>query len=338
MNKRSLKIYRLCLLFAILVLGAGCSYEAKYNTRKVNITMQQVRVSAGFVHFSFETDQPAYFLSGITRVPESTTCADLLRYQEQFKLLMLDSAYVSYLEWRRDKLANAVHDVADFRDHCLQYTSADQQFQFLQPETRYIVFAFVVDPVLRQPAGDLRVAEIVTAAQSEIPMRFAYRVNGYWDYVYPVTETRYMVGNPVSPDQEDVTSEPEVRVRYDLLTDVPWGRATVDSLWLREQGWGRPGAFFIDSFTRVSNATNHENVRVYYGLYAHDNAPSSEDPSELIFLPGHTYYTGLAMLDGSLLNADSLPSSYAVYRFRWNGPSTQIYFNPGDSADTRGAW
>lgn len=326
----------------VAMMFSACDYNAKYTTKKVKLTMTQKRVSAGFAQFEFETDRPAYFLSGITQVNETTPLEGVFFYQEKFKTLMLDEAYIDYLEWRHDLLNEAVHDITEFHDHTLNYTSAKRTFQFLQPNTRYIVYGFVVDPILREPAGDLQAVEIYTDAESHLMISFSYRVNGFWDYIYPQLETYYMLDNPVYRDPitgEEVedSGEPEIRVSYDLETEVPWVGALVDSVWLREQGWSHPGAYFIDTFTHVSNALAQEKTGVHYGIYARNNDLDSET-SDIQFEQGHTYYAGMATLDGPLLNSDGRPVCYAIYRFRWDGDSTKLYFEPGNPADTRGAW
>lgn len=321
----------------------GCDYEAKYTLRKVELTVTELRTSAGFSHFLFEANEPTYFLTGIVEATDAMVTSDILRHQDQFKLLMLDSAYIDYLNWRHDLLEYAVHDITDFRDHTLKYTEANQYFQFLKPDTRYLVFAFVVDPVLRQPAGDLQLYDIRTTPESVIPTYFSYRINGYWDYIYPMEQIVTMLDNPIyiDPDGQvvvDTTHNNELHISYNLMTDVPWVVATVDSSVLREEGWTHPGAYFIDSFTTVSNATSRDNVRVLYGLYAHNNDGVGDGTSNTLFEDGHTYYTGIASLDGPMIGGNGEPMNYAIYRFTWRGPETQLYFEPGDPADTRGAW
>lgn len=334
--------------YLLLVAGgvslfASCDYEAKYTLRKVELTITELRTSAGFAHFLFESNEPTYFLTGIVEATDATILSDIEHYQDKFMLLMLDSAYIDYLNWRHDRLEMAVHDIADFRDHTLKYTEANQYFQFLKPDTRYFVFAFVVDPVLRQPVGDLHLQEIRTAPESVIPTYFSYRINGYWDYIYPLEQVLSMVDDPIHVDSVgqvvvDSTHNGEVRIDYQLITDVPWVVATVDSSVLREEGWSHPGAFFIDSFTTVSNATSRDNVRVLYGLYAHNNDGVGDGTSNTLFEDGHTYYTGIASLDGPMIGGNGEPMNYAIYRFTWHGPDTQYMFEPGDPADTRGAW
>lgn len=343
------RIFRACCILAaapLLFSLASCDTEAKYTLRKVELSITELRTSAGFSHFLFESNEPTYFLTGIVEADEAMVESDILHYQDKFMLLMLDSAYIDYLNWRHDRLEIATHDIADFRDHTLKYTEANQYFQFLKPDTRYFVFAFVVDPVLRQPVGELYLKEIRTAEESVVPTYFSYRINGLWDYIYPLEQIVTILGDPIYVDPDDpehsvvdtTNHSSNIRISYELVTDVPWVVATVDSAKLREDGWTHPGAFFIDSFTTVSNATSRDNVRVLYGLYAHNNDGVGDGTSNTLFEDGHTYYTGIASLDGPIIGGNGEPMNYAIYRFTWRGPETQLYFEPGDSADTRGAW
>jgi len=339
--RKLFSIAKLFVFVLVFVGAASCVTEADYTTRKVYIEMTEVRVSAGFAHFTFEADRPCYFLSGCVKNPDLDEY-DLQHYEEQFKLLMIDSAYIGYLNWRHDHLRNGTHDVADFRDHSLKYTSADQYFQFLEPATEYIVFCFVVDPITDKPAGPLQAKIITTEEESAYSMVFSYRINGYWDYIYPLEEYIYAVDVPAENDPENPDAEPTnqtvIQTGYELLTDVPWAATTVDSLWLVEQGYSHPGAFFTDTFVHISNATSRDNVRVLYGIYAHNNNGVGDGTSSTNFEEGHTYYTGIAALDGPVLGSDGRPKNYAIYRFTWNGPATQLMFEPHDPADTRGAW
>jgi hypothetical protein len=274
-------------------------------TEDVEITIDVEQVSAGFAQVRFSTNKEAFYLISIQPTQEGINPQEIAK---TFMLLSLDSAYADYLYWRNKQLQQYIPFVADFSSHSLQYGDIKHFFTLLQPSTEYWVYAFVVDPNTNKPAGKLFLETITTDSVSRIPVQFEYRIDGCWDYIYPV----------------DSAGE--------ILSTIPWVGETMDSVSIREGGWRVPGEYFFDRF---KNVYYEEYDRILYGIYAHENNGVGDGTSVTNFEVGKTYYTAMAALDAPLVFP--LPRSiYNVYRFTWMGDSTSLYFTPAESMD--GEW
>lgn len=298
-NMRRLLPLLLCAIFA------ACNPDVVAYTEDVEITIDVEQVSAGFAQVRFSTNKEAFYLISIQPTQEGINPHDIAK---TFMLLSLDSAYADYLYWRNKQLQQYIPFVADFSSHSLQYGDIKHFFTLLQPSTEYWVYAFVVDPNTNKPAGKLFLETITTDSVSRIPVQFEYRIDGCWDYIYPV----------------DSAGE--------ILSTIPWVGETMDSLSIREGGWRVPGEYFFDRF---KNVYYEEYDRILYGIYAHENNGVGDGTSVTNFEVGKTYYTAMAALDAPLVFP--LPRSiYNVYRFTWMGDSTSLYFTPAESMD--GEW
>jgi hypothetical protein len=298
-NMRRLLPLLLCAIFA------ACNPDVVAYTEDVEITIDVEQVSAGFAQVRFSTNKEAFYLISIQPTQEGINPQEIAK---TFMLLSIDSAYADYLYWRNKQLQQHIPFVADFSSHSLQYGDIKHFFTLLQPSTEYWVYAFVVDPNTNKPAGKLFVETITTDSVSRIPVQFEYRIDGCWDYIYPV----------------DSAGE--------ILSTIPWVGETMDSVSIREGGWRVPGEYFFDRF---KNVYYEEYDRILYGIYAHENNGVGDGTSVTNFEVGKTYYTAMAALDAPLVFP--LPRSiYNVYRFTWMGDSTSLYFTPAESMD--GEW
>ena len=288
-----------------LISFTACNPEAPAHTNDVEITIDIEQVSAGYAQVSFSTNKEAFYLISIQPTQEGV---DPQKIAKTFMLLSLDSAYVDYLYWRNKQLQQHIPFVADFSSHSLQYGNITHFFTLLQPSTEYWVYAFVVDPTTNKPAGKLFLETITTDSISKTPLQFEYRIRGYWDYIYPV----------------DSTGE--------VVSTIPWVCETIDSITIREGGWRVPGEYF---FERFKNVYYEDYERILYGIYAHNNDGVGDGTSSTHFQVGKTYYTGMAALDAPLVFP--LPRNiYNIYRFTWQGDSTNLYLTPAQSLD--GSW
>jgi len=290
----------LCLLSIVLCLG--CNPEAKYEVENVNINVSVKAVSAGFVECDFTTDKDAYYLIAIVPAQEGV---NPLEHQKQFMTLALDSAYVEYLDWRHDRLEEGEFHVAPFASHALQYGNIDHFFTGLWYDTEYWIYAFVVDPVAMKPRGKLHLVTVKTAFESSVPIMFEYRVNGDWDYIYPIDSATYSIHEHF----------PYVAITRDSL-DVD--EAINDSS--SDYGWcTTPQEYF--SYWLLYHSTHPEEARILYGVSAFKHDYFTTD---IAFEEGHTYYTFIGGYDFSL-------KQNTLYKFLWEGDSTDIYFMPWDN-------
>ena len=292
----------LLALMMMLVLNSCHVDEVEAHTNNVTIRVDVRQVSAGYANVTFTPSKKAFYLTGIHHVKPDV---DINKVAKQFMMLALDSAYVNYLYWRNQQLQQMTPFIADFASHSLQYGNTDQYFTLLQPKTDYWVYAFVVDAESNKPAGSLFIQTITTDSVSRIPMFFEYRVEGQWDYVYPKN------------------------AKGEINSYTPWVGETIDSLTLREQGWESPGQYFLALFDEIYRGNY---TRFIYGIYAHENNGIGDGTSITEFEMGKTYYTGLASLDAPLTYPLD-PNMYDVYRFKWMGDTTHLYFTPEQSVD-----
>ena len=284
----------------LVAIFAACNPEVAAYTEGVEISINVEQVSAGFAQVRFSTNKEAFYLISIQPTQEGI---DPQKIAKTFMLLSLDSAYADYLYWRNKQLQQHIPFVADFSSHSLQYGDIKHFFTLLQPSTEYWVYAFVVDPKTNKPAGKLFVETIMTDSVSQVPLQFEYRIDGYWDYIYPI----------------DSTGE--------IVSTIPWVGETIDSLTIRQGGWRVPGEYFFDRFR---NVYYEDYERILYGIYAHENNGVGDGTSPTHFEVGKTYYTAMAALDAPLVFP--LPQNiYNIYRFTWTGEDMDTVFLPQNS-------
>ncbi len=288
-------------LFALASVTSCDDVAPSKSGPKVVIDIQINRVSAGFVDVTFTPDQPAYYAISVDPVVEGV---DPAGNEQVFMDLALDSLYMKYVVWRHAHLIKLEHIVADFPSHSLMYGETNYVQNFLKPDTDYWVYCFVVDHNSNKADGQLYWTTIHTEKESIFNnTRFKYRIKGEWDYIYPYNKET-----------------------GDMVIDVPWVGMTIDKEDLVAGGYASPGAYFDEMFKTYNN----DNGMVLTGVYVHQNNGVGDGSSRTKFEVGHTYYTGLAIMDGPRGEA------FDIYSFTWEGPDTDLFFE--DSSSTLGAW
>lgn len=309
-----MKMKKLAYLFLVLPLLWACNPEQVYTTRNVEVSMRLVQLSAGFAEYEYKTNKDAYYAIGIVEKDEFPEITDPFLMEEQFKSLVLDEYYMYYIIWRHELLLQGVPYIADYPSHTLFYGTTTYYHIFLKPDTEYWSFAFVVDPKTNKAAGPLVLETIRTLKESEISVKFLYRVQGTWDYSYPMhysspTDT---IGNILSnfPYMSSTRSKDYlVQWCMDKFGDT----SSVDG--------HTPAAYFIDTLRQeIHNADPHS--RVLFGEFAYNNVDEYGDPKWEV---GKEYYSGFAGCDG-----DFNVRQQAVYRFTWQGEGTRLHFTEED--------
>ena len=172
--------YTVCILSALAVLYSSCNPEPTWETKDVEVYMTVNNISAGFVECEFSTNKDAYYLTAIC---QPWTDFNPTANQKQFMQLALDSAYAEYLFWRNDLLRAKEQNVAPFSSHSLQYGYQHHFFTGLLPDEDYWLFCFPVDPVSMKPVGQLNLIPVKTLEDSNMDIRFEYRIKGTWGYL-----------------------------------------------------------------------------------------------------------------------------------------------------------
>jgi len=296
------RIYTALAAIGLSLMFASCDPDVlAISGREVKIEINAGVISSGFMQFTFSPSRDGYYHIGIVpaeEAPDSTRSASM----KSFMALQLDRAYAEYMDWRVSLLERNVQPVAEFPTHSLQYGAMEYNFTMLKPDTKYMIYAFTVNAKTNKPDGKLFTYFVSTEPKSSFEdLEFEYRVRGYWDYVYPVHKSH----------QSD---------SYELMSFVPWVGATVDSLSLVEYNYDSPKAYFNKTFTEYVLYEEREHIQ--FGIHVQNNNGLNSGTSTTEFLPGHTYYTGLTLMDGYLSQ-----EALTIYKFYWENDSTQYFFN-----------
>jgi len=296
MNKNAcVRAIAVLMTAVVTLLVTSCNPEAKWTTKDVTVDIDVFTVSAGYVECSFRPSDDAYYFIACEPARPGLDPLDPSK-QKQFMMLALDSAEAEYIAWRYDLLKDGEFNIAPFASHCLQYGAIDHFFTSLAPNTDYWIYAFVVDPEKSEPVGKLFLKSVTTTRTSIVDVHFEYRVQGFWDYIYPLNEDGK------------------------INNHFPYLAATADSLTLAED-WDHisPEEYFTDYFLTISKIDPESNIR--YGVQVVKNDGMN---SHVEFEPGHTYYTAIVSFDGFIGNN-------VIYKFTWTGEDFAATFTDEDS-------
>lgn len=301
-------IYITLASLAMCVLTA-CNPEANaVSGDHVKIEISANVVSSGYMQVTFKPNADAYYHVGlvpIDQAPDTSSLTSVKNFMQQ----QLDRAYADYLIWRAMLLDEGASTIAGFATHSLQYGTDEHNFTFLEPDNVYVIYAYAVDAKSNKPDGKLYLSFTRTERTSMFEdLQFEYRVRGYWDYVYPV----YQITDEGAPQ---------------VLAWIPWTGASVDSAMLAESDYANPKEYFMDLFDEY--ALYKEKERIHFGIEARNNNYFTSGTSETIFEEGHTYYTGLSLMDGYLSE-----KNVCIYRFRWEDEQTQFLLTAKDALTT----
>lgn len=308
--------HNIFLTLAVAMVFCACNPESiSYSGQKVKIDIDVTEASCAFIDVTFTPDKPAFYLSDII---EAVDGIDLDKVAPRFMNLALDSAYVEYVGWRHSYLMEDTEHIADFTSHSLNYGKVNITKNFLKADTKYWVFAFVVDNESNKANGRLFWKEVTTLKESKFSdTRYAYRVRGDWDYVYPYEPKKTII----DPETGKITLKDSA-----LVKNVAWAGISADSLDLRKRAYEDPGAYFRE----VYNGLNNKSSIIHKGVYAHWNNGVGDGSTSTEFIQGHTYYTAMATLDGDE------EASFDIYKFTYTGMSMELMFY--DEDNTFGSW
>jgi len=282
-----------------IVLLCACEPEAKWTDKDIEVNISVKNISAAFIECDFSTNKDTYYLIAIEPIKKGI---DPMAHQKQFMMLALDSANVEYIIWRNQLLQNGEFNIAPFSSHALRYGNTHHFFTGLDKDTDYWIYAFAVNPETLEPISKLHLMTVRTAKRSTMDVHFEYRVKGNWDYIYPVD------GNGK------------------IVTGFPYIATTRDSIELAEDTLLTPEIVSPTEYFIILLAGQFEYPdysRIFYGVQAIENDGIN---SYLTFEEGHTYYTCIGGFDGNF-------RQIALYKFVWNGPKTNYYFNESDDAN-----
>ena len=301
------KLSRRLIIAGIIALAvsaitlSSCNPQADWAKENVEVQMTVGTVSAGFIECDFSTNKDAYYLIACHEPWEDF---DPMSNQKAFMQLALDSAYAHYLLWRNNLLRRKQTNVAPFSSHSLQYGNMHHFFTGLWFNTNYWVYAFAVNPETMTPIGKLQLVTTNTKPSTIFKnIRFEYRIDGLWDYIYPIDSTGY------------------------ITTHFPYIATIIDSVALRDSinhldnpERYSPWNYFLREFKEAFAKNSTSNVR--YGVNVYENIGIE---SVLAFEDGHTYYTCISGFDGGV-------NQIAIYKFNWT-KNYKHYFCDTDSTN-----
>jgi len=173
---------RFFIILGLTALGAvSCvKTSSEYSTSgtEIKITPLVKLISASYAKVRVELDNDRnYYYCGIMPDTVYRPKSDNSRFMQ----LMLDSNYKKYINWRYDLLVKDEKYIASFASHCLRYGNNDWHFSGLEPESRYMVYAFCVNPDNIQPVGELYYAYLTTkyVEESALTFKFDQKMQGY---------------------------------------------------------------------------------------------------------------------------------------------------------------
>ena len=183
------------LLFGVFGLFAACNKgEAPYILEPTEITLlvNSSKTTASTAQVSVvPVDDRAYYY--VECVPTDSMGYTPGTMDKDFMMLVMDSVYIAYLEWRHDHLVEGENYIAPFTSHCLKYGVQDLHLTLLSPNTSYTVYAFCVNPVSNQPMGNLFYTTFTTDTLTNVTMTFQFSLENDMLYVMPSNDDTYYV-------------------------------------------------------------------------------------------------------------------------------------------------
>jgi len=294
------KVYIVLALLSALL--AGCSEYAPYKTKNVSLDIQILDVSAGYANISITPSKNTFYYAGLMELDSNQAVPAQDDYN--FMYLQLDQANIDYLEWRHDLLKDDVPYIASFVDHVLYYGNVEHTIVHLVPGRSYLVYAFVVDPETVKPVGNMYCKSFTTTDSSYKKINFDYRIDGWWDFVYPLDSTGLV--NSCHPYMVYTVSQDSLLADFDNDTVKEYHKPYV-YIGLR-----------LATYNYVTTA--YEENRIEYGVYSASHEYAEYAPDSVVFEPGKTYYTGIFSADGMLNH-----KQFQIYKFTWQPGMKQTF-------------
>lgn len=187
----------ICLMGLMSLMGVlftACKNygEAAYITEPTDIalTVLSDHITAGSAQVLIEPmDDRAYYFT--RAVPANEYIPGTM--DRDFMMLVMDSVYIHYLLWRYDLLRAGETYIAPFSSHSLKYGVQTIHVDTLAPDTKYMIYAFCVNPVNLQPMGDLYCEYFQTTSITDIHLTFQLELEDEAVYIMPSDdETNYL--------------------------------------------------------------------------------------------------------------------------------------------------
>jgi hypothetical protein len=193
------------LLIGALGLLTACNKgEAPYILEPTEITLvvKEKKITASTAEVSIiPFDDRAYYY--VECVPTDSMGYKPGSMDKDFMMLVMDSVYIAYLEWRHDHLVDGENYIAPFTSHCLKYGVQDLHLTLLSPNTSYTVFAFCVNPLTNQPMGELFYTRFTTDTLTNVSLTFQFSIENDMLYVMPSNDNTYYICDVIEEELFD---------------------------------------------------------------------------------------------------------------------------------------
>jgi len=193
----------ICLVSLISLMGltfTACNNgEAEYTIKPtpIKITVLTDKITAGTAQINLAPeDDRAYFFTRV--VPANEYKPGTM--DRDFMMLVMDSVYIDYLQWRYYHLREGETFIAPFTSHSLKYGVQTLHVDTLLPNTEYMVYAFCVNPITNQPMGDLYYDYFSTDSLPHVDLTFQFKLEGSSLYIMPSDDNTQYVSALESKD------------------------------------------------------------------------------------------------------------------------------------------
>ena len=182
-NLHFLNLQIVVLLLAVVLTGCTDG-EAEFITEPTTIHIQVLndKITAGTAQVYVEPeDDRAYFYA--RAIP-----ADMYKpgtMDHDYMTLVMDRVYIDYLEWRYWHLIEGETYIASFSSHSLKYGVQTLHVDTLLPYTRYMIYAFCVNPVNMQPMGKFYYDYFTTDSLIHSDLDFQFKLEERALYIMP---------------------------------------------------------------------------------------------------------------------------------------------------------
>jgi len=192
------------LAVASLALFSCQKTSTDFVNKATNITLsvREKSISAGYAKVGVTLDdERVYYMCGITPAYNYIVKEDNSRFMQ----LCIDYEYVQYINWRYMFLEKDEPYIASFADHCLNYGNDDRAFSGLEPNTKYLVYAFCVNPDTMTPMGEMSYEYLTTTeiikSDLTFKVRFDQKEDGPFITVMPSNDTEPYIWDYVETEE-----------------------------------------------------------------------------------------------------------------------------------------
>lgn len=228
-------------------MAVSCRISPEYGVSgtKINLEIKPENVCASYLTVGVKLDDDRnYYYVGAIPVSDYDVREDNVHFMQ----LCMDSLYVDYVNWRYDLLVESEKYIASFESHYLYYGNAEISVLELKPETKYLVFAFCVNPDTKEPVGEMYWQHVTTKKFSRndqtFQIKFTDKKDGAYLTIIPSDDARAYVYTLMHKESFDeigsgkkvLQDEIDLYTEYHFLQYLYCSGFTSESFWYVAEG------------------------------------------------------------------------------------------------------